>query len=957
MLSAERAKKEEEDRKKALLASYYVLDSWAGRLENGLGKNSQGSPVIFTAFKVQTSEVWTWVNLSAIFCQSVLVLLRHCVLVNVLSLLCVIIYIVDIILKMSYMGAKTYWSKPWQRNYILLVCGLFVEAVVSLFVEHGFYAAYSVRPMILVFRERTVRRFFTVVHTMGPGFLEVCFPLVFFLILVSSLVYSWYEVTVPDQFKSVGTALYSLWLLVSTGDTYTALLPPVVQTFPFYMAIFFTILIVGRIFLLSMLMAVTYDVFLDNTRDQVKSERVKELNGLFKAFTILDDEETGKIGMKQFDVFLQCLKPLLSAPERRLYFELASLNSHQSDTVDVIDFLNLKEVLTYQFKFPERENSSLASSITAVPSVFISCATTIVNHKNYELALVAATTADLLFLLLHDKMFEVDLANLSFVILIMDLVLRIAQKGSFLQFFKISSTHEQICFFAMFAHITLSLVHLTDRFDFIQIHRETILKVAHLFRITRCWRLLGLYKNLGRYFECFFGLIPVLIQTLSFALVIAYFFAMIGLQMYGGKVDYFQDTKSAILTMVQIFFGADYGGVIESCAPLWYTNIGIIFFTTYFVIGVIIVFNLINAIIITVYSQTMDTASQDSIQKEEAEVLLLQDELVQRLRKKKVVSAFNKHSSMNPIPLQFTMSKMKPDLGGSNMRRKLTGHSKMSITKDEVKNVKKFQKKKTKKYTKIDIEKVYTEKVEGADGAKNFEKKLFGLVCESSNDFKRQTFQPLDTIVGMGEIQQQFYFVFEGQVQCLYKQKEVKMFEKGNMFGEDMLLSGLPHAYDCVAVQENTIVIAVNRKDFLEKFDFSMQGMFANKVIRNLNDTAELVRKLNTQEFTDNFKERRRQKSSKVLSASLSNSDTPRETNPENTTSKVPLNDLKISTLVNKVDDWNEMDHKEVRELISGEELNEMAHQNFAFELLMASQRNSGKFGTENLSPKKVETS
>mmetsp|Transcript_15090 Transcript_15090/g.19787 ORF Transcript_15090/g.19787 Transcript_15090/m.19787 type:complete len:1061 (-) Transcript_15090:269-3451(-) len=848
----------------ATLASYYVQDSWAGRLENGLGKNSKKSPSVFRAFKIQTSTQWTNMNLVAIFLHSAIALCDSSVFTKTLSLCCIVIFGFDILLKMTYMGVETYFSKQWQYLYTIIVVLLLMETLTSLFISHRLYAAYCFRPVLLCLRERSIRRFFTVVKDMGPGFLEVCFPLVFFLIFVSAFATIWFKVDLPEQFSSVGVALYNYWMLISTGDTYTQLLPPSMKNAAVYMTTFFVILIVGNLFLLSMLMGVTFEVFLEHTKGQVKKERLKELKGLLKAFTILDEDQTGTIDSKTFKLFLARLKPGLSDQEHMLYYELAT---NGDVDLNAIDFLDLKKVLSYKFVFEEdahklvKTPSMRDSRIRTLYIELFIMIQEIVSSSWYKRCITVIAIVDFLLLFLTHYSWIESMAFCTFLAAVIDFSLRVAACGT--NYFKQASGHERVAMLAVAFEIIL-WIDWVAWFPVMAVWFPTLLSLTpgnvglayQLARLGRCWRLVQLNENLKQYFGCFFGLLPVLFQTISFALIIAYFFAMLGMQAYGGKVHYFHNPKAAVLTMVQIFFGVDVGTVIEESTQQGHRGLGIIFFVSYFVVGVIIAFNLINTIIIQFYGETMDDSSQKHIQEEKKADEKLQVELFERVMKKTVLTTMSgMHRGLLP---RLRVSRVNLHLSGANMRRRLTGNTTMAITTEELKKIQQYAKKF--KYE-VDLLKIYTDRVEGASGAKDFEKKLYYELRDNKATVE-QKFKDGEYIIRMGDIDHKCYFVHEGNINLFYNNERVKSLHKGQMFGEDMLLSGLPHAFDCIAIGDVT-VLYFDRKTFLNDFNTDMQGQFANKAIRSVMDAEEVARRVSSHQFVRTFSQNLMSKSIK----------------------------------------------------------------------------------------------
>ena len=60
--------------------------------------------------------------------------------------------------------------------------------------------------------------------------------------------------------------------------------------------------------------------------------------------------------------------------------------------------------------------------------------------------------------------------------------------------------------------------------------------LAYTLRLLRCWRLVTLNDTLHDHVNTFFSVVPVFAQTLSFALIMAYFFAMVAMQAFADKV-------------------------------------------------------------------------------------------------------------------------------------------------------------------------------------------------------------------------------------------------------------------------------------------------------------------------------------------------------------------------------------------------------------------------------------
>lgn len=65
---------------------------------------------------------------------------------------------------------------------------------------------------------------------------------------------------------------------------------------------------------------------------------------------------------------------------------------------------------------------------------------------------------------------------------------------------------------------------------------DFMLMLAYTLRLLRCWRLVTLNDTLLSHVDTFFCVVPVFAQTLSFALIVAYAFAMGGMELFSNRV-------------------------------------------------------------------------------------------------------------------------------------------------------------------------------------------------------------------------------------------------------------------------------------------------------------------------------------------------------------------------------------------------------------------------------------
>jgi hypothetical protein len=111
----------------------------------------------------------------------------------------------------------------------------------------------------------------------------------------------------------------------AAGDASTAACANASLTFEILRVMaFYFFLVIGCIFLLSLVLGVTYEAYESRTKRQVKSEHVKELQGLTKAFDILDEHNTGFLTRKRWSLLLLKLRPGYTAYKIFLLYDICS---------------------------------------------------------------------------------------------------------------------------------------------------------------------------------------------------------------------------------------------------------------------------------------------------------------------------------------------------------------------------------------------------------------------------------------------------------------------------------------------------------------------------------------------------------------------------------------------------------------------------------------------------------
>merc|ERR1712137_422138 len=121
----------------------------------------------------------------------------------------------------------------------------------------------------------------------------------------------------------------------------------------------------------------------------------------------------------------------------------------------------------------------------------------------------------------------------------------------------------------------------------------------------RLFRLVRWSTNLRRYGEAFLQVFPILVQTVSFSLVVTYLFAAIGAELFHAD-DRFSTFGCAFSTMIQLSFAVDFSDTVASVVNVGKGMVFAVtaefFFILFFIIAVMLVMNLVSALMIEFYN-------------------------------------------------------------------------------------------------------------------------------------------------------------------------------------------------------------------------------------------------------------------------------------------------------------------------------------------------------------------
>lgn len=640
-------KRADQIEKNAKYAHLCVLDAFQGRLGNGLATNSKKSPFIYKIFYIQTHEYL--LNTVVISCAlhtlsvffepdkgcsaSYLMYLFH--------LIVSLIHITDCALKMYYEGFWEYWDHDWQQIYLVTISLNFIDLMWC----GCTYYTNPLRPVVGLLRARSGRRFFTIVKRMLPGLTETLTPMFVFLVMlvvICGLIFD----NRMEELSDLRFASYNWFWMIYTNDTYDNLLPTSLVTDGAYVAFFFISIYLGQKFLLSLILGSTFDTFRDFTKKQLKDERIKQLRGLVKAFAALDDQgplqKNGKPGGTGiiseavfYSVLSECI-PKATPEEKALYFELVA-GGGTADGVNILQFLNLRDVLNYNFVrlrdsmamqisegFKEKFESYANTIVLPTPLISIAASNAVLgyfdkyNVRDWVNYLDISCVGFGLFDFMLFSWFGITVCTAITLYYMAEFYLTLVVKEG-----KLYSVLKDAHLFSwefMIGVVGTVLIHLarflrmSHNFDGSAFGFLLIVILSAKFKLAarflRCMRITRMNKDLSTFINAMIDVMPLFCQSMTFALIVTYIFAMLGNLLFGAVIEKWDSPLKAFVVMNMLFLPASFVDVMEEAMEEVHP-LTCVFFSCYFILS-LLVGNLSLSVIIEWYGENVNDQSNEA---------------------------------------------------------------------------------------------------------------------------------------------------------------------------------------------------------------------------------------------------------------------------------------------------------------------------------------------------------
>mmetsp|Transcript_1591 Transcript_1591/g.2628 ORF Transcript_1591/g.2628 Transcript_1591/m.2628 type:complete len:1144 (+) Transcript_1591:16-3447(+) len=829
-----------------------ILDAFQGRLSNGLANNSQKPPWVYTVFCIQTSDwlfnsvVWACVfhTLSIFFepenaCSNSTIYFM-------IQALVLSIYTFDISLKMSYEGPKEYWKHDWQQLY-LIVCAL---GWLDLMFNHCTYYTNPLRPVAGFLRARRSRRFFEVLKKMIPGMSHSLMPLLFFIVLVMVLSILMYDQTIKELADPAYTS-YNWFFLIFTNDNFNRVLPDVGVKDMKYLMFFFPCIYVGQQFLLSLIIGDTYETYKSFVKKQLKKEKLKEMQGLTKAFSAMDDEKSGTISKMVWHEILRHYDPEMPEEAIACYFELIGGGSSQ---ISVLQFLSLRSVLNFHLHVrssktniitglykPVLEAAASAYQVVTLPTpaavqglgkkmLEYLASLRLFHRANYlDLLALCFAFSDYPILPLGAVLFPTSPAfsssnaavltagSLLTLGCLVEFQVRLMACGG-----KIHLLHEKnntiswvyvvgaagtcACLVLKYAYgfdganvlaITIPYVDITVGTSFG--------KLALTAQALRCMRIINLNKDLQNFSMAVFDVAPALFECFTFTFIITYIFGALGNLLFGQFMEEWQTPLLAVVKAQQLTFMVDFLSSTESTMDLVHPAAAL-FFVFYLILS-LAVSNIALSIIIELQTNILAGQTSKDRDAQTSKIDIMFNKIKGQARARAVMEGKNillSHIEMSPFQSSDTRHFIA-DMDGE-------------------KEAKLEEIKQCKKYSNIDLVGHFQQEHRHH---KDMHWEVGFLATAREEGLSEKTNVEVGAVLfEAGSSANQIYMVITGCVTLTQPMSQgFATIHQGHFVGQEALHPSATYDYTCTSASSDCCVLVITHEDMAEKLDSDICGI------------------------------------------------------------------------------------------------------------------------------------
>eukprot|EP00300_Choanocystis_sp_HF-7_P042993 c9633_g1_i2.p1 GENE.c9633_g1_i2~~c9633_g1_i2.p1 ORF type:complete len:880 (-),score=222.68 c9633_g1_i2:12-2651(-) len=601
---------------RAFKAALAVDDSLQGRLAHGKLNAFNTSNIAYRLLCIHVSENWKLVIMIANFVHCSLLFAgeplrtisttevsENMSILLVIECACLATYAADVFMKAYYMTFEGFMSKEWNRVHVYVTCVLAFDWILA--VVFGRYRVFRlVRPMFWVVRAREPRRVFSHVADIMKPLASVLLSAIAMIVLFALVAVPLFAGTSVGEghFTNFESAVTSL-LVLATMDNYHQLVENApASTLPFFVCF----ILLGAIFLMSVTLDIVIKFYSAAEGDKLKDELNKELQGLTKAFSILDKHNEGLIGFREFRALMAHLRPDVTTLFRmELLYELIATRCDPDDPsgklrIDVFDFFSMRDILgvNVHSQKAKRSPASLFARRITGSRVWAPMMTAITIANLFVLIFVASTD-------LWDS--AANLVHFVLIVLVMGFDMGLSYLDNSILF--VTKRGNLVGVVVAAQNLVIRTIALFVWFGFVSFEwlpEERVWWAVAVSDAVTGFLITRKVELVAEWMWKFFGMAKMLVDLSSFVFMNLYFITVVTIEL--GLHD---SPVTAMLVAFRVLMGSDWSSAMYEGMQV-YGNCMVVVYVSFYVLLQMVCFNLVVALVMEFESNASSDDSETS---------------------------------------------------------------------------------------------------------------------------------------------------------------------------------------------------------------------------------------------------------------------------------------------------------------------------------------------------------
>uniref|UniRef100_A0A4W6E7I5 Two pore segment channel 3 n=1 Tax=Lates calcarifer TaxID=8187 RepID=A0A4W6E7I5_LATCA len=466
------------------------------------------------------------------------------------ELLCLLAFTIRLVHYAKVIPRDKFWKDPKNICIILTLVDMIIYGALKATNCYGVRWSRVLRPLLLinVTEGRQLRRAFRSIRNALPQIFYV-FLLFMFSVLIFSLMAlkllgkrGLKTIDGAPYFTNYLEIVFDLYVLVTTANSPDVMMPAYNASFVF--AIFFIVyILINTYIFMSVFLAVVYNNYKKYLKEEVRQLVRAKRHKMARAFAVLQEqrEEGGELVVTQanWNQVVRLVRPDISNAHRELLWSVSDDKNQGSigkvAFVQLADLLNI-EVITLKSR-PHPLHSLCPAFYLSAPSRLL-CR--IVQHRAFVIVYDLIILVNAVFIGLDEE--NPMIANSEWVFLALYLLeillkLYVFEPRAFFSRHSFWNWFDTIIVIsALIATIVNSAMKSSGGYT-----SRQILDIVFILRVLRLIRVVDSIQRFRAIINTLIRIGPMILTFGQLIIVVYYVFAMLGMELFKGKVKFFED--------------------------------------------------------------------------------------------------------------------------------------------------------------------------------------------------------------------------------------------------------------------------------------------------------------------------------------------------------------------------------------------------------------------------------